>query len=74
VKWENGKLISDVENYKIPIIKDIPKEFNVYLLPNSSNESVVFSSKGKIKIKRKRDWRTTILFRINCLFCDKKCN
>ncbi|KAM5153274.1 aldehyde oxidase 1-like [Mantella aurantiaca] len=32
--------------YKIPSVYDIPKEFNVSLLPSSQNPSTIYSSKG----------------------------
>ena len=34
------------ETYKIPGFGDIPKEFNVHLLKDSSNPRAIFSSKG----------------------------
>jgi xanthine dehydrogenase molybdopterin-binding subunit B len=43
---KKGFLISDIENYKIPIIKDIPREFSINLLPNSKNDIVIYSSKA----------------------------
>ncbi|XP_010123270.1 PREDICTED: aldehyde oxidase 2-like [Chlamydotis macqueenii] len=43
---EGEQLTLGPDTYKIPAICDIPKQFCVYLLPNSCNSIAIYSSKG----------------------------
>jgi xanthine dehydrogenase/oxidase len=44
---DKGNIITKTEKYKIPTLKDIPKDFRVYLLKDSNpSDSVLLGSKG----------------------------
>ena len=42
---EGIPLMNGPENYKIPAVSDIPREFRVALLRNSKNKKAIYSSK-----------------------------
>ncbi|XP_077868568.1 xanthine dehydrogenase-like [Saccoglossus kowalevskii] len=44
---DKGQLLSTGPGtYNVPRVQDIPREFNIHLMPNSDNPKAVFSSKG----------------------------
>lgn len=49
--------------YKIPTADDIPRQFHVALLKDSSNESAIFSSKVNNRPKKKKKLQCLLGFK-----------